>query len=94
MRGNRLPDSLVPISLGPSSIPGYGFGLGFSVLVDADATVEQDNNGVFRWAGAANTFFWIDPEAELIGMVWTQLDPFGVYDIEGEFQSLVYESIR
>jgi len=46
------------------------------------------------WAGAANTFFWIDPEEELIGMVWTQISPFGLYPIEREFQTLVYEAIE
>ena len=69
MRTNRLPDSLVPIELGTFLSPGYGFGLGFAVLVDEDSSPEPDNDGVFRWAGAANTFFWIDPEAELIGGV-------------------------
>lgn len=44
--------------------------------------------------GAANTFFWIDPDADLIGMVWTQIEPFGIYDIEREFQTLVYESLE
>jgi CubicO group peptidase (beta-lactamase class C family) len=94
MRSNRLPDALVPIQLGGFLSPGYGFGLGFAVVVDADASPEPDNDGVFRWAGAANTFFWIDPEAELIGMVWTQFNPFAAYDIEREFQTLVYEALE
>ena len=93
MRANRLPDALVPIQLGTFLSPGYGFGLGFAVVVDADASPEPDNDGVFRWAGAANTFFWIDPAAELIGMVWTQFNPFAAYDIEREFQKLVYEAL-
>lgn len=94
MRANRLPDVLIPIRVGTYLRPAYGFGLGFAVLVDEDASPEPDNNGVFRWAGIANTFFWIDPEAELIGMLWTQMSPFGVYGIEREFQTLVYESLR
>ena len=94
MRSNRLPDALVPIQLGTFLSPGYGFGLGFAVVVDADASPEPDNDGVFRWAGAANTFFWIDPAAELIGMVWTQFNPFAAYDIEREFQTLVYEAFE
>ena len=93
MRANRLPDALVPIELGTFLSPGYGFGLGFAVVVDANASPEPDNNGVFRWAGAANTFFWIDPQAGLIGMVWTQFNPFAAYDIEREFQTLVYEAM-
>jgi CubicO group peptidase (beta-lactamase class C family) len=94
MRTNHLPDALVPIELGTFLSPGYGFGLGFAVMVDAGASPEPDNNGVFRWAGAANTFFWIDPGAELIGMVWTQFTPFAAYDLEREFQTLVYGAIE
>ena len=94
MRMNRLPDALVPIELGDFLSPGYGFGLGFAVMVDEDASPEPDHNGVFRWAGAANTFFWIDPESELIGMVWTQFVPFAAYDLEREFQTLVYEAME
>lgn len=58
------------------------------------ASPKPDNTGVHRWAGAANTFFWIDPEAEFIGMLWTQISPFAVYDIEREFQTLVYEALQ
>ncbi|MCY4025962.1 MAG: serine hydrolase [Acidobacteria bacterium] len=94
MRENRLPDALVPIELGTFLSPGYGFGLGFAVMMDADSSPEPDHNGVYRWAGAANTFFWIDPEAELVGMVWTQFMPFAAYDLEREFQTLVYEAIE
>ena len=93
MRANRLPEALVPIQLGTYLSPGYGFGLGFAVVVDAESSPEPDNQGVFRWAGAANTFFWIDPEADLIGMVWTQLNPFAAYDLEREFQALVYGAL-
>ena len=94
MRTNRLSDALVPVTLGNYLSPGYGFGLSFAVLVDEEASPEPDRNGVFRWAGAANTFFWIDPESELVGMVWTQLNPFGAYEIEREFQTLVYDSLQ
>ncbi|MYI75952.1 MAG: serine hydrolase, partial [Acidobacteria bacterium] len=94
MRANRLPEALAPIQLGNYLSPGYGFGLGFAVVVDADSSPEPDNDGVFRWAGAANTFFWIDPAEELIGLVWIQLNPFAAYDLEREFQTLVYEAIE
>ncbi len=94
MSTNHLPDSLIPIAVGNYLSPAYGFGLGFAVAVDAAASPEPDNDGVFRWAGAANTFFWIDPVAELIGMVWTQYGEFAAYEIEREFQTLVYEALE
>jgi CubicO group peptidase (beta-lactamase class C family) len=94
MRTNQLPDTLVPIAVGNYLSPGYGFGLGFAVVVDAAASPEPDHNGVHRWAGAANTFFWIDPEEDLVGMVWMQYGQFAAYEIEREFQTIVYESIE
>ena len=95
MRTNRLPNSLIPIRLGPMwEAPGYGFGLGFSVLTDADATPYGDNVGVFRWWGYGSTYFWIDPVDELIGLVMTQLLPPTVADLEPEFQALVYAALE
>ena len=49
MRANRLPDAMVPIQLGTYLSPAYGFGLGFAVAVDAGASPEPDNDGLFRW---------------------------------------------
>ena len=94
MRTNRLPEELIPIRIGSAFVaPGYGFGLGFSVLTDADATTIPDTDGVFRWLGYASTYFWIDPEEALIGLVMTQLEPGTHPELEAEFQSLVYEAI-
>lgn len=94
MRTNRLPESLIPIRVGPNfAPPGYGFGLGFSVLTDADATPIPDNDGVFRWLGYASTYFWIDPQEQLVGLVLTQLEPGTHPELEVEFQTLVYEAI-
>jgi CubicO group peptidase (beta-lactamase class C family) len=94
MRTNQLPPAMTPISLGDSTLEGYGFGLGFATLINEDATEVADHNGLFRWVGLANTFFWIDPELELVAMVWTQLFPFGAYGLERTFQELVYEAIE
>jgi CubicO group peptidase (beta-lactamase class C family) len=93
MRTNRLAEEITPISIPGWISPAYGFGLGFATLLDAEASPEPDHTGVFRWGGVANTFFWIDPEAELIAMVWTQMDPFLVHGVERRFQTLVYEAL-
>ena len=92
MRTNQLPDYLIPIRIRGDE-HGYGFGLGFSVLTDADATPHGDNDGVFRWRGYASTYFWIDPEADLIGVLLTQLAPPTAPGIEREFQTTVYEAL-
>lgn len=95
MRTNRLSADLMPIGIGPlGDLSGYGFGLGFAVLTDAGATPVPDTDGVFRWLGIASTYFWIDPEEELIGLLLTQLEP-AAWDVDfaTEFQTLVYGAI-
>lgn len=92
MRTNQLPEHLIPISIGGAE-HGYGFGLGFSVLTDAAATPYGDNDGVFRWRGYASTYFWIDPEDDLIGVLLAQVAPPTAPGIEREFQTRVYEAL-
>jgi CubicO group peptidase (beta-lactamase class C family) len=54
--------------------PGYGFGLGFGVLLDSFAA-DRPNvpNGEFLWSGAYSTHFFINPEMNLIGVFMTQI---------------------
>ena len=94
MRTNRLAEDLIPISIATWRADGYGFGLGFSVLVDDEATPGPDNDGVFRWWGIGSTYFWIDPEAELVGLLLTQLNPPTLPMLESEFQTLVYNALE
>ena len=73
---------------------GKGFGLGFEVVENIVHTGDMGSNGSYRWSGMANTHFWIDPEEEIIAMVWTQLLPYGVYPILEEFKTLVYQALE
>lgn len=71
---------------------GYGFGLGFSVRTDLAAAEELGTVGTFGWSGAYNTYFFIDPEEELIGIMMTQFAPYTNFYKE-KFQHLVYQAI-
>ena len=68
-----------------------GFGYGFSVIVDETETRWEDRNGTYYWSGIAKTHFWIDPQNEMVSMVWTQLRGSG--NITRPFQPLVYEAL-
>lgn len=52
--------------------PGYGFGLGFAVRLEAGQAPWAGSRGDANWGGAWGTAFWIDPEEALIGIVMTQ----------------------
>lgn len=41
--------------------PGYGFGLGYSVLTDPGKAAEPLTPGSFSWGGAWGTLCWADP---------------------------------
>ena len=83
MTRNHLPEEMIPV-LG---LPGQGFGLGFAVSVG-------DNPGTYWWSGVASTYFWIDPEEEIIAFAWTQLQPYGMAPVDRLLRPIVYEAIR
>jgi CubicO group peptidase (beta-lactamase class C family) len=69
--------------LGPAALlnergesTGTGWGLGFAVVKDAAAAGSMIPDGSYYWAGAANTFFWIDPTNDIVVVGMTQsMDP-------------------
>jgi len=98
MTSNHLPNNGDLTSMGQpvfSETPydGIGFGLGFSVMLDPATANILGTPGEFAWGGAASTYFWIDPEEELIAILLTQLMPSSSYPIRREFRVLAYQSI-
>jgi CubicO group peptidase (beta-lactamase class C family) len=73
--------------------PGYGFGLGYSVVKDIGATGQPGSIGNYGWGGAFCTYFWVDPVEELIGVVMTQVRPYTHLNIRQEFQVLANQAI-
>jgi CubicO group peptidase (beta-lactamase class C family) len=94
MMQNHLPPVLTPIPpITADWPPGRnGFGYGGAVRVDSDTTL-PGSAGTFRWAGAASTFFWVDPRADLVAIVWTQQLP-PAWSLDALFQRLVYASVK
>ncbi len=45
---------------GPADAPGYGFGLGFSVLHDVPAARSPESEGTWRWGGAYGHSWFVD----------------------------------
>ena len=87
MRRNVLPPAL--LRTGPDA----GFGLGVAVQVDSANAQDPSAPGSFGWKGAANTFFWVDPRNDLIGMVWTQHLPYGAYPLQRDVERIVYAAL-
>jgi len=90
MTVNNLADELLPY--GGGDLNGYGFGLGFAVIMDAAQTGILGSEGQYSWGGAASTGFWVDPEEELIGILMTQVMPY-TGRFTQEFKVLTYQAI-
>jgi CubicO group peptidase (beta-lactamase class C family) len=85
---NQLGD--IPFAGGPF---GDGFGLGFAVVTKSpDGTGPAP--GSLSWAGFFSTYFWADPENQLIGVLFTQTHPGGESTLTLDFQRLTYEALR
>ena len=73
--------------------PGFGFGLGYSVVKDIGVTGQAGSAGAYGWGGAFCTYFQVDPKEELVGIVMTQVRPYDHLNIRQEFMALANQSI-
>lgn len=92
MTTNHVPDRLLPLTIGPDELY-FGFGLGFRVAVSLGTSRYLTSTGEYGWAGKAQTYFWIDPKEELIGLMMTQHMPEAPYPVMERFRNLAYQAI-
>ena len=95
MTKNHIPESVFPID--PMDIPmtNTGFGLGVAVVERPEGEWRKMPIGIqntgnmpdksFFWMGAYHTFFWIDPDREIIGIVMSQSPDVGKLALFQEF---------
>jgi len=76
-----------------TTFDGVGFGLGFSVVLDAAANRSPGTEGSYSWGGAASTIFWNDPRERLTALFLTQLLPSSTYPIRPQLQQLVAQAL-
>jgi CubicO group peptidase (beta-lactamase class C family) len=56
-------------------LDGLGWGLGMSVVVDSEKSLTIDHDGDYWWAGYYGTYWSVSPEADLVGVVFSQNEP-------------------
>jgi len=67
MASTFAPDTM------PGRNPGEGYGLGVRVVSNPTARNTMLSEGSFGWAGAFNTYFFIDPREKVVAMFMTQV---------------------
>ena len=56
-------------------VEGLGWSLGMSVVVDSARSPTIDRDGDFWWAGYFGGYWWVSPEADLVGVVLAHNEP-------------------
>ena len=93
MHANHVPPALLPLEIGGLPLPGYGFGLGSRVLMDAAQSGAPGSAGEFGWSGAAKTNYWVDPKEQMVGLFMTQ--SMMSFDLpELDLRALAYQAIE
>jgi len=92
LHSNHLAPNLMPFSIAVVGMPGYGFGLGSRVLMNPAESGMPGSTGEFGWAGAANTYYWVDPKLEIIGIFMTQ-HMVSIEPAQRDFQVLAYQAL-
>ncbi|HYM73530.1 MAG TPA: serine hydrolase domain-containing protein [Stellaceae bacterium] len=59
-------------ALAPVPEMGYGFGLGFAVRKAQGLSPVPGSVGEFFWGGATGTYFWIDPQEQMVVVLMLQ----------------------
>jgi glucose/arabinose dehydrogenase len=72
---------------------GDGFGYGFGVLTERGEAEDVASVGTYSWGGIFNTYYWVDPQKDMIGILMTQVFPNDHLNIRNEFKRLAYEAL-
>ncbi len=91
MHTNHIPPALLPLEISGLPQMGYGFGLGSRTMLNVGAAGIPSSVGEFGWAGAASTYYWVDPAEEFVGVFMTQYQ--GVDEPDKDFHVLAYQAI-
>lgn len=92
MTANAVSDSMMPLRIGVERY-GYGFGLGFRVMLDLGRANGYSSYGEYGWSGMANTHVVIDPAEELITLMMTQMIPGEPHRPRSILPNLAYQAI-
>ena len=86
-------DHIAPLAV-PFAGHGDGFGYGFGVVTPRGDAADPAPAGTYSWGGIFHTYFWVDPQNELVAILMTQLYPFNQSKLRAEFKQLVYEALE
>jgi len=101
MTTDQLPREIFPLALGKAVFHENGFGLGVAVVSGnekwkpkplAFSNLGNLPQGSYYWPGVTNTYWWVDPVNEIVGVNFSQsADPGKNGNFQEFFQALYQE---
>lgn len=97
MTQNHLDPALLPLSYNgivPQKLPCYGFGLGYCINMDASRAGTLGSTNDYGWGSLADSYCWIDPTENLIGLLMQQCVPSLHHPGRRDFRNAVYQALE
>jgi CubicO group peptidase (beta-lactamase class C family) len=91
MASNHLTDVTLPTY--QAGNPGHGFGLDVDVIMDPAKAGMTAGKGSFSWGGAAGTWFWVDPENDVVVLGFIHVLGGSSYRLDERSAQLVYQAL-
>jgi len=97
MTSNQVPEALIATGFiaGTQKIgPGQGYGFNGAVFFDPEAAGSKVGTGTYQWDGAGGTWFWIDPQNQIlfVGMIQRMLQE-GMPRLQEMTQNLISDAL-
>ena len=96
MTRNHVANELLPLGfngVAAEAHSGYGFGLGYCINIDPENTAAAGSLGDFAWGGMADTYCWVDPREQLVGILLQQYLPSLHHPGRLDFRNAVYAAL-
>lgn len=93
---NRLPDAMLEtrfVAGHQKFRPGFGYGYNGVVVTDPALAGLPVGQGTYHWDGAAGTWFWVDPENDLLFVGMIQLLSYAAPPLQETTQRLMAAAI-
>ena len=77
--------------------PGIPCKWGLGYMINTQPGPNGRSAGSLTWAGIYNTYYWLDPQKRVAGVILTQILPFADHKavkLYGEFESAVYDALK
>jgi CubicO group peptidase (beta-lactamase class C family) len=96
MTTNHIPKKMLPLSYNgivPQLLTAYGFGLGYCINIDPANAGTLGSKGDFGWGSLADSYCWVDPQENLVGILMQQFVPALHHAGRRDFRNAVYQAL-